>query len=113
MGMARAWLPSRRSTLHQMGAWVRARFGHWRSGKWTGGNGRYLLDGFLSMAVRGLEELNELNTSNGLNSSAESSGFWAIGIHRCSCVVQTGAGGQTKTPPPGPAVGFTKLWSAN
>ena len=46
IGMARAWLPSRRSTLHQTGAWVRTRLGHWRSGKWTGGNGRYLVDGF-------------------------------------------------------------------
>ena len=51
IGMASAWLPSRRSTLHQAGAWVRMRFGHWRSGKWTGGNGRYLADGSLSMVV--------------------------------------------------------------
>ena len=53
IGTASAWLPSRRSTLHQMGAWVRVRFGHCRSGKWTGGNGRYLLDGTLSMAFFG------------------------------------------------------------
>jgi hypothetical protein len=39
MGTASAWLPSRRSTLHQRGAWVRTRFGHCRSGKATGGNG--------------------------------------------------------------------------
>ena len=45
-GTASAWLPSRKSTLHQMGARVRTRFGHWRSGKWTGGNGRYFADGF-------------------------------------------------------------------
>ncbi len=51
IGMASAWLPSRRSTLHQIGARVRVRFGHWRSGKWTGGNGRYLADGSLSMVV--------------------------------------------------------------
>jgi len=30
---------------------VSARLGHWRSGKWTGGNGRYLVEGFLSMAA--------------------------------------------------------------
>src|SRR5580765_4552252 len=51
MGMARAWLPSRRSTLHQMGARVRTRLGHCRSGNRTGGNGRYFSDGDLSMAV--------------------------------------------------------------
>jgi hypothetical protein len=44
-------LPSRRSTLHQIGARVRTRFGHCRSGNCTGGNGRYLLDGTLSMAL--------------------------------------------------------------
>src|SRR5205823_4436606 len=49
MGTARAWLPSRRSTLHQIGARVRTRLGHCRSGKWTGGNGRYLADGSFSM----------------------------------------------------------------
>src|SRR5262245_57851592 len=53
IGTARAWLPSRRSTLHQIGACVRTRFGHWRSGNATGGNGRYLLDGTLSMVVFG------------------------------------------------------------
>src|ERR1700745_843768 len=51
MGTARAWLPSRRSTLHQRGAAVRTRLGHCRSGKLTGGNGRYFLDGSLSMVV--------------------------------------------------------------
>ena len=51
MGTASAWLPSRKSTLHQMGARVRTRLGHCRSGKLTGGNGRYFFDGFLCMFV--------------------------------------------------------------
>src|SRR5450755_3812143 len=45
IGTASAWLPSRKSTLHQRGARVRTRFGHWRSGNATGGNGRYFFDG--------------------------------------------------------------------
>ena len=59
MGTARAWLPSRKSTLHQRGAAVRTRLGHWRSGRTTGGYARYFLDGsfcmiygFLIIAVR-------------------------------------------------------------
>ena len=39
MGWARAWLPSRRSTLHQMGACVRWRAGHWRFGRSISGKG--------------------------------------------------------------------------
>src|SRR5215831_14861408 len=49
IGTASAWLPSRKSTLHQRGAWLRTRLGHCRSGKLTGGNGRYFFDGFLCM----------------------------------------------------------------
>ena len=45
MGWASAWLPSRRSTLHQIGGWLRVRLGHWRLGRETGGNGRYLETG--------------------------------------------------------------------
>lgn len=59
MGTARAWLPSRKSTLHQRGAAVRTRLGHWRSGRTTGGWARYFFDGsfcmiygFLIIAVR-------------------------------------------------------------
>src|SRR6185369_925028 len=50
MGTASAWLPSRRSTLHQVGATVKVRLGHFRSGKATGGKARYFVDGVLSMA---------------------------------------------------------------
>ena len=42
IGSIRAWLPSRRSTAHQIGAWVMVRDGHWRSGKSIGGQGLYL-----------------------------------------------------------------------
>src|SRR5208282_4165103 len=49
MGTASAWLPSRKSTLHQMGARVRTRLGHCRSGRLTGGSGRYFFDGFFCM----------------------------------------------------------------
>ncbi len=42
MGSISAWLPSRRSTLHQIGARVMARDGHCRSGNATGWTGRYL-----------------------------------------------------------------------
>src|ERR1035437_5981353 len=47
IGTASAWLPSRKSTLHQRGACVRTRLGHWRAGNVNGGNGRYFLDGSL------------------------------------------------------------------
>ena len=42
MGMASAWLPSRRSTLAQMGARSIIWSGHVRLGKWICGKGRYL-----------------------------------------------------------------------
>src|SRR5882672_2199955 len=51
IGTASAWLPSRKSTLHQRGAWVRTRLGHCRSGKCTGGNARYFFDGSFCMVV--------------------------------------------------------------
>jgi hypothetical protein len=46
-----AWLPSRKSTLHQVGAVVSVRFGQVRSGKLMGANGRYLSDGVRNMAA--------------------------------------------------------------
>src|ERR1035437_7126998 len=49
IGTASAWLPSRKSTLAQRGAAVRTRLGHWRSGKWMGGNARYFFDGSFCM----------------------------------------------------------------
>src|SRR5215471_5856564 len=49
IGTASAWLPSRRSTLHQRGACLRTRLGHLRFGKRIGENALYLADGFLSM----------------------------------------------------------------
>src|ERR1044071_61122 len=51
IGTANAWLPSRRSTLHQIGAFVSVRLGHCRSGKCTGGNGRYFIDAFFIKAL--------------------------------------------------------------
>src|SRR5438046_9214017 len=51
IGTARAWLPSRKSTLHQMGARVTVRFGHWRSDNATVGNGRYFFDGSINISV--------------------------------------------------------------
>ena len=41
MGVTRAWLPSRRSTLHQIGALVMILSGHWRSGRLTRWKGTY------------------------------------------------------------------------
>ncbi|CDI01508.1 hypothetical protein BN873_150296 [Candidatus Competibacter denitrificans Run_A_D11] len=35
-------MPSRKSELHQCGAWRMVCEGHCRSGNWTGGKGRYL-----------------------------------------------------------------------
>ena len=48
IGSISAWLPSRRSTLHQIGALSMTRVGHCRSGRSIGGNGRYL---WIGMAV--------------------------------------------------------------
>ena len=51
IGSISAWLPSRRSTLHQRGAAARARFGHCRSGNETGVNGRYLAKGMAPLRL--------------------------------------------------------------
>ena len=51
MGSNSAWLPSRRSVLHHTGTVVSWREGHWRFGRSMAGNGRYFLEGSLSMAV--------------------------------------------------------------
>src|ERR1044071_9872736 len=42
IGSTSAWLPSRRSTEHQVGALSMVRGGHLRSGRLTGENARYL-----------------------------------------------------------------------
>ena len=42
MGLIRAWLPSRRSTLHQAGALVMALSGQVRPGSFMGSKGLYL-----------------------------------------------------------------------
>src|ERR1700681_833249 len=46
-GSTRAWLPSRRSTLHQRGAVVIRADGHVRSSRSVGRNGWYLSNGIL------------------------------------------------------------------
>ena len=46
IGIAKAWLPSRKSTEHQRGAWVIDASGHWRFSKRTVWKGRYLEPGF-------------------------------------------------------------------
>src|SRR4051812_49632140 len=51
IGTASAWLPSRRSTLHQMGAWVSVCAGQRRPGRSTGGKGRYFERGSKDMVV--------------------------------------------------------------
>src|SRR5260370_35021004 len=50
MGLTSAWLPSRRSTLHQVGACVMTRPGHWRSERSTCGAGRYFPIGIVGAA---------------------------------------------------------------
>ena len=45
MGSISAWLPSRRSTLHQTGGFPMVRDGHWRSVRETGSKGRYFRAG--------------------------------------------------------------------
>src|SRR6185312_8750806 len=52
IGSISAWLPSRRSTLHQVGGAVRVRPGQARSGRLIGANGRYLSDGLRNMMLR-------------------------------------------------------------
>ena len=44
IGSTSAWLPSRRSTEHQIGALSMTRDGHWRSGRSIGGNGAVFVD---------------------------------------------------------------------
>jgi hypothetical protein len=55
IGTASAWLPSRRSTLHQRGARVSTRPGHCRLGSSTGGNGRYFFDGSFNINLASSE----------------------------------------------------------
>ncbi len=45
IGSIRAWLPSRRSTLHHSGATSRWRSAQVRSGSWMGRFGRYFSNG--------------------------------------------------------------------
>src|SRR4051812_33054074 len=47
MGLISAWLPSRRSTEHHVGALVMTLSGHVRSRRPTGGNGRYFSKGIV------------------------------------------------------------------
>lgn len=49
MGSNKAWLPSRRSVDSHTGACASVRDGHCRSGRATGGKGRYLVCGWASM----------------------------------------------------------------
>ncbi len=51
MGSMSAWLPSRRSTLHQMGALVITRLGHCRSGSLMGSKAWYFSVGITDMMV--------------------------------------------------------------
>src|SRR5258706_1043055 len=51
IGSINAWLPSRRSTLHQTGGRVMTRFGQVRSANATGAKERYFCDGILIMAA--------------------------------------------------------------
>src|SRR5262249_5291574 len=56
IGSINAWLPSRRSTEHQVGARSMRRFGHWRAGmeRGSGMNGVYFSNGiFLGLALGG------------------------------------------------------------
>ena len=47
IGSISAWLPSRRSTLHQVGALVMVLPGQDRSGRLIGSNGRYFSNGIV------------------------------------------------------------------
>ena len=49
MGSTRLWLPSRRSVASQRGALTIVLLGHCLSGRFTGGNGLYLVEGSLSL----------------------------------------------------------------
>ncbi len=51
MGSISAWLPSRRSELHQSGARVMVLFGHLRSGSDTGVVARYFFSGWEIMTA--------------------------------------------------------------
>jgi hypothetical protein len=49
MGSTKLWFPSLRSVDSHRGALSIVLFGHWRSGKFTGANLRYFLEGSLSL----------------------------------------------------------------
>ena len=53
IGSNSAWLPSRRSVDIQIGAWLMARDGHWRSASGIGVTGRYLVFGCFNMTGSG------------------------------------------------------------
>src|SRR5215471_4960414 len=77
IGTASAWLPSRKSTLHQNGARDSVRLGHCRSGNCTGGNGRYFADGFLSIAISCL-----LTPSGGQGKKIKTPPPFGSGVHQ-------------------------------
>ena len=49
IGSNKAWLPSRKSVLIQIGGVVMTRLGHWRSTSWIGAKAVYLAAGFGNM----------------------------------------------------------------
>ena len=51
IGSIKAWLPSRKSTLHQIGAAVSTASGQVRSVNLTGAKALYLLDGVFNMFI--------------------------------------------------------------
>src|SRR5882724_11872955 len=77
IGSIRAWLPSRRSTLHQVGGAVIARLGHVRSAMSMGVNGRYLDAGVGNMSAFS-DRRRELVPP-------AASHFWGLPVRKCWC----------------------------
>src|SRR5690242_19350561 len=70
IGSIRAWLPSRRSTLHQAGAWSRVRDGQVRSGRLIAGKARYLWIGIVVGMGKLLSEGRRRRQAGGLKTPA-------------------------------------------
>ena len=76
IGSISAWLPSRRSTLHQTGGLEMTWSGHVRSANATGAKGRYFWDGILFMVALALNVIK----ATAAGSSLAGLGYCVLGV---------------------------------
>ena len=98
IGLTRAWLPSRRSTLHQMGAWVMTVPGQVRSGRSMGAKVRYFSMGIRPGACGAGQATGAGVSGSGAGAGVDSLMVWFLR--------------KRKSPPSFPGAGFVTVRSA-